>query len=599
MKRLRELLRLVLLSKWLPVFVFGLALVLCLPALSAGLMLDDIPMQMMFQPDFPHQPGGPRGDWDLFRFLGPDRSYLRYQMELGLMPWWTAPTIRIAFFRPLSSLHMAIDFRNWADKPWLLHLESLLLYAGLALATCRLYRQLFGVTIAAGLAAVMFAIDDAHSLPVVWLSNRNALWATCLGVLSLSSFVAMRRGTFSAGKWLSPILFALALLSGEAALGAAAYLFAYVVWVEEGSLWDRLSLLVPYVAIGLVWAGIYGALGYGTVDSGMYIDPLRSPVQYLIAVGSRLPLLLLAQLAVPPADLWMQLSPEVQVQAGLAAWLLLALAGLFGVRLLRGDRLSGFFATGMILSLLPVCSAWPMDRLLLFSGLGAFGLLAQLLLRLRNGLTEPALSRPGLRKLAIGVLVLVHIVLAGLLLPARIAFINKTFGGLDERAAMTLPSHEKLHGKTLVFVNSPDPLVASYSVVYRYLHGRTLIHDLRLLSSVLRGSLTITRTDERTLVVWPSAGFFQEPLSRVFRSATLPFAAGDKVTLSNLTAEVLEASSEGTPQKVAYHFDRPLEDAQLTFVSWVDRGFVPFVPPAVGQTVTLPAIDYAKALGSK
>ena len=41
---------------------------------------------------------------------------------------------------------------------------------------------------------------------------------------------------------------------------------------------------------------------------------------------------------------------------------------------------------------------------------------------------------------------------------------------------------------------------------------------------------------------------FQEPLSRVFRSATLPFAAGDKVTLSNLTAEVLEASSEGTPE---------------------------------------------------
>ena len=60
MKRLRELLRLVLLSKWLPVFVFGLALVLCLPALSAGLMLDDIPMQMMFQPDFPHQPGAAR-----------------------------------------------------------------------------------------------------------------------------------------------------------------------------------------------------------------------------------------------------------------------------------------------------------------------------------------------------------------------------------------------------------------------------------------------------------------------------------------------------------------------------------------------------------
>ena len=114
------------------------------------------------------------------------------------------------------------------------------------------------------------------------------------------------------------ILFALALLSGEAALGAAAYLFAYVVWVE-GSLWDRLSLLFAVCGDRACLGGIYGALGYGTVDSGMYIDPLRSPVQYLIAVGSRLPLLLVAQLAVPPADLWMQLSPEVQVQAGLAA----------------------------------------------------------------------------------------------------------------------------------------------------------------------------------------------------------------------------------------------------------------------------------------
>lgn len=603
MKSLRELLSSVLLSKWLPLWVFGIAFLCCLPALSGGLMLDDIPMQMMFQPDFPIQPGGPRGDWDLFRFLGPERSYFRYQQELGLMPWWSAPSLRIAFFRPLSSLHMALDYRVWQGRTGLFHVESVLLYAGLSLVLCQLYRKLLGLSVVAGLAAVMFAIDDAHSLPVAWLSNRNALWAMLLGVLSLAAFVAARQGTWSSGKWVGPLLFALALLSGEAALGAAAYLFAYVVWIEEGPLWERLKLLWPYVLIGLLWAAAYGLLGYGTVGSGMYIDPVRSPGQYVLAVVSRLPLLLLAQFAVPPADLWMQVSPQLQVQAGLVVWGLLAVVGWACHRLLRGDKQSGFFATGMVLSLLPVCSAWPMDRLLLFSGLGAFGLIAQLVMRLAEGLTggladQPTGSRVW-RKLVLGAVVLVHIVGAGLLLPLRIAFINKTFGGLDERAAMTLPAHDKLHGKTLVFVNAPDPLVASYSVVYRYLHGRTMVSDMRLLAVVLRGTLDITRSDERTLLVSPSEGFFQEPLSRVFRSATLPFVAGDTVKLSNMTAEVLAVSADGVPQKVAYRFDRPLEDAQLVWATWAERGFVPFVPPVVGQTVTLPAIDYAKALGSK
>lgn len=599
MKRISELVSGFLLSKWLPAWVFGLSFLLCFPALLGGLMLDDFPHQMAFQPDFPIQPGGPRGDWDLFRFMGPDRSYFRYQQELGLMPWWTTPTIRLAFLRPLSALSHALDYRHWPDKPWLMHLESVLIYCGIALALCRLYRRLLGITVAAGIAAVMFAVDDAHSLPIVWIANRNALWAMFFGVLCLSSFIAYRRQTFPHGKWLGPLAFALALLSGEAALGAAAYLLAYVVWLDEGTLAARLARLGPYVALGLVWAIAYGVMGYGTVGSGMYIDPVRSPAEYLLAVLVRLPLLVSAQFALPPADLWMQVPAQAQVGAALVAWAAIALFGYLGHRLLRGDKLSGFFATGMVLSLLPVCSAWPMDRLLLFSGLGAFGLLAQLLIRLREGLSDQPTARRLLRKLAIGLLVVVHVVFAGLLLPGRIAFSNQTFGSLIPRAAASLPPHDQIHGRTLVIVNSPDPLVATYSVVHRFLYGRTMIHDLRLLSVVLRGTLQVTRSDDHSLILEPSAGFIQEPLSRVFRSPSLPMSVGELVKLPNMTAEVLSVSDQGVPRRVAFHFDKPLSDPQIVWVVWKEHGFVTMIPPEVGQTVTLPAIDYPKALQGK
>ena len=42
-------------------------------------------------------------------------------------------------------------------------------------------------------------------------------------------------------------------------------------------------------------------------------------------------------------------------------------------------------------------------------------------------------------------------------------------------------------------------------------------------------------------------------------------------------------------------FSTPLEDASLTWMTWVGRGYEPFVPPAVGETRSFPAIDLAEA----
>ena len=60
-----------------------------------------------------------------------------------------------------------------------------------------LYRRLFGregrgALWAAGLAALLYALDDAHSLSTAYLANRNALLATFFGLLSLYCHVRWR-----------------------------------------------------------------------------------------------------------------------------------------------------------------------------------------------------------------------------------------------------------------------------------------------------------------------------------------------------------------------------------------------------------------------
>lgn len=589
-------------SKRLLLWICLLTFVLMIPALSAGFMLDDYPQRLTFWPQF-RFPGGPRGDWDLFHFQGPDRSYFQHHLQQGLWPWWTTPNLRLAFFRPLSSLHHALDYRLWPDAAWLMHLESLFLFFGIVYVLGTLYQRLLGVTLTAALAVLMFAVDDAHSMVVMWIANRNALWAVLFSAMALLCFIRYRQGSFPSGKLVGPLCFALGLLSGETAVGAAAYLFAYVVWMEQGPLRTRLLSLLPYALIGVLWAATYKLLGYGSAGSGMYIDPASEPLHYLSTVLIRLPLLLLAQLGLPPADVWMQTPTSILPAAAFVASLCLGVFSLLCYRVLKLQshtaKTAAFFATGMTLSLLPVCAVWPGDRLLLCSGLGAFGLLSQLITVLWQTRAQHHGIRRALRSAIAISLLLIHIALASVLLPLRISFLASTFGSIVPRAAATLPPSELFPDHTLVMLNAPDPLVAVYSVSYRFLQTQKLGDAIRLLSVVQRGSLLVTRTDEKTLVLEPSEGFLHDPLSSVFRSPSLPMSVGQQVTLSNMTATVLSVSPQGIPTRVAFRFERVLEDSSYLWVIWKDRGFVPFPLPRIGQIQLLPAIDYQLAMGMK
>jgi hypothetical protein len=217
------------------------------------------------------------------------------------------------------------------------------------------------------------------------------------------------------------------MLSGEAAISTLPYLLAYTIFLDPGTRWERARALVPYALVFVAYAVVYTALGYGARGGGMYIDPAREPLTFLSAVGERLPVLLLAQLAFPPADIAMVLS-DTRIRAFLPVALVAAPA--LAVLLWLGARkqkTAAFWAAGMLLSLIPVCATVPSDRLLLFPGIGAFGLVALFLAAARAELSKTPFAARGARgkagwaALALASLffVVMHAVIAPLLLPAR------------------------------------------------------------------------------------------------------------------------------------------------------------------------------------
>lgn len=217
---------------------------LCLPALGVGLHMDDYAqrMTMLRAPRVLTEPLA------VFASLPGDPELNRRYMDLGILPWWTVPDYRLAFSRILSAVSMWIDYRLWPDSPVLMHAHSLLWLGLMVLVAALLYRRLLDAW-SAGLAALLYAFDEAHAMPTAWLANRNALIATALGLLALLAHDRWRRYGRRWGAAASAGCLALALLSGEAALGAAGYLAAYALILEDGSWSRRLGSLLPAGAV--------------------------------------------------------------------------------------------------------------------------------------------------------------------------------------------------------------------------------------------------------------------------------------------------------------------------------------------------------------
>ena len=148
---------------------------------------------------------------DLFVFLEGGGQDLSGFAE-PLVPWWTSPETRLAFWRPISSLLVLFDVAVLQENATALHAHSLFWYLGLVGAVGLLYRELLPRSPRLQAVALsIFAMEDAHWLPIGWASNRNALVAGTFGVLAVWAHVRWRRRGWTLGAVLAPLLLGLAL----------------------------------------------------------------------------------------------------------------------------------------------------------------------------------------------------------------------------------------------------------------------------------------------------------------------------------------------------------------------------------------------------
>ncbi|MGD8450857.1 MAG: hypothetical protein PVJ57_03485 [Phycisphaerae bacterium] len=592
----------------LPWVLALLAMLLCLPALRMGWLLDDdFHRAALTRPEFPMLT---RSAAELFVFIEGDPAANRLARSMGILPWWSDEHLRIAFFRPLTGFTHWLDYQLWPERPAFMHAHSFIWYGAVVVAAAFLYRRLLGPTWAAGLAALLYAVDDGHGISAAWIANRNELLSVFFGLLTLIAYDRWRRDHWWPGAILAALTFALALLSKESAVAVAAYLFAYALFLDRSTRTRRLACLAPCVFVGVTWWIVYKQLGYGTAGSAWYIDPGAEPATFAQAVLARAPNLLAWQWLIP-SDLRWSLSPLAALNTWLVTMVVLALIAAAIARLLRHDRLARFWALGMLLSLLPACAAYPADRLLLFVGIGAMGLLAQFVgAVVRESPRSRALFplRAATRALCL-TLLLIHLVLSPL------HFI-RTPGALQEigrsvaRAAASLPPTPRAGFQTVLIVNSPTYATLTYGALTRLLGDQPYLSPTFVLGSGNR-PIEIRRHDETTLLVRPDGGFFAplgspfshaemaeilfnqrrttETLDRLYRDRT-PATEGQRVQLLCAAVEITAITDDGRPAEATFHFLMDLDSPLFRWLQWRDGQYVPFPVPAVGQTVTLPAV---------
>ena len=573
----------------LPLAVVLLALLLVSPALGVGPMGDDYMHMARVDPHL-RAPGFTYAPFDLFTFVSGDPAQRAVLLEEGVFGWWMAPDFRMSFWRPLSSLTHAVDHLLWPRSFAFAHAHSMLWFAALLAVLAALYRR-FHVPWVAHLALLLYAVDDARGWVLGWAANRNALVAAALAFAALLAHDGARRDGWRPGTWVAPALFAAGLLGGEAALGVTGYLLAHALFVDSGPLVRRLGRLWPYATLSLAWLAAYKALGYGTSGGGMYLNPLDEPAADPGALAERLPVLAAAQVGLGLADAWLALPRAARLVAYSGSILTLVVLGAVLAGPWRRLPACRFWTLGAVLSLAPVCATYPMDRLLVFAGVGAMAAIALVLAEWIEG-GFALLPRPR-RILATGValvLVLLHVVLAPVLLPLRV--VAHGLSRQDRRPARGLDSRGRGGpGKSLIILSSAAEMTTFPPWMQRQVSGVPRpARRMRVLASCF-SRVQVSRPDAVTLRVRPQNGFLDERVA-AHRPRPLPAVPdGRRGRPFDVRARVRDVTADARPAEVDFTFGVPLEDPSLLWRRLKAGGvLVPWAPPAVGETQLLPSV---------
>jgi hypothetical protein len=569
-------------KKHLGAWLALVAVLLSSPCLFIGFFLDDYIGRYVWS-DLPGAHAWNRIIEGGYAIANGNPADNHWQVELGFAPWWIYDHLLVRLYRPVSLATHLFDAKLWLHSAFMMHAHSLLWLALMVVAATRMYRAALGLLVG-GFAALLFAVDHTHGFVVGYIANRHALVAGTLCMVSLELYIRSRTKSDKRAGLIAPAAYLFALLASEASLAIAGYLFAYALFVETGPLRRRALGFAPYFLITVVWRAIYNVTGHGARGSGLYLDPGRDPVHFVVAMLERGPVLLLGQFFIPPAE-------AASLGGGAYVKPLLAFAGLFSVALviaftplLVRSRTARFWALGLLVSLVPASSTWPHNRQLLFTSFGAMGLVAELwnmFVNLRGQKLPFNVRAAG----AIGaVLLLGRLVISPVATPIAVCSIMLT---TPLHHAITTVGDE-IGGRDAVFVTAPDYFAVKLVQLSRRVEEQPIARRWRALSFGPE-VVTVQRTSDRSLRLRYEGGILTHPFMELYRARSIPMPAGSRVDLDGLAIVVAHTTVDGRPDVADFTFDRSLQDPNFRFYYWTDNGFASFIPPAPGEQRTLPS----------
>jgi hypothetical protein len=559
-----------------------LGAVLGLPSLGADFFGDDY-LHLAILDGNP-APGTP---FDLFRFASGDPVEMRPFIERGPYPWWTLPELKLALWRPLSSALMVLDHALFGRNPIPYHAHSLLWYLLTIVAAAGTLRRLPGAP--GGLALLLFAIDESHVFPAMWVANRNALVASAPALLGLWMHLRWREDGWRPGLPLSILGLATGLLGGETALCVFAYVGAYELLGSRQPLAARARALVPALLLGLAYVVVYRALGNGTLGSGTYIDPVAEWRLYLPALVTRIPALLAGQFWALPPELWLfapSFRPLLIIVGSLTVLVLVPLT--LAVRRTLSDeewRQTRWLVAGSLISLLPVASTFPAGRLLLVPSVGASALLAVFAV----GAWRALPSLRGWRRFTLGgvttVMLLLQVLATGMWILYPLTIRSVVNASVDVLARIEVDD-AALPRQRVFSVVVADPAIGLYPPIMRAARKQPLPRSWLPLSLAPYDHVLRRTGDSSFELYLPEGQFLATEMEQLFRGPAFAMRVGDQARVEGCQATILEVEG-GVPKRVLFEFDMSLDDPDLVLLTQRDGTLRRLRPPPPGESVKL------------
>jgi hypothetical protein len=555
-------------SHW---FVLALAVAVALPSLGLGFFSDDYLFVAVLEGKAHWLPPW----WDLYNFV-PGSPHVARMVTVGDLPWWAADGLRLHLVRPLTSASLALDhtlFGRWAFG---YHLHSAAWWLALVGLVSRFFRANFPRRIAF-VASVLFVVSGAHGMVYAWIACRHLLIAGVFGVgalLLLQSALATRR------RWLGFVValpLALGLAASEAALGIVPFLVfcASAARNENGEVrpWrDRVSASIAPLVVTVGYLVAYGLAGGGAAQGGTYVDPISSPLRFLVLGIERLPMLLATAFVGLPVEAAPGFGNGFFVGLGLVATTLVAL--LFRAlwpaipeRTRAGLR---WLAPASLLAIGVGLGGIPGSRQLVLPNLFFAPLLACALV---FGLPRDGGEATGprfLRRGGASVLTFFHLPLAlfvGLAGVAGMKQMGATIHRLATSPVLDAPSR-------FFVLGTSDPLIGLYTPIVHAVTRGALLPCWSMLAMTKANTL-VERTDETTLVFEIEDGHM---LTNAFETLSwdpaVPMPVGFERQQCGATVRVL-ATRAGSPSQVRVTFDASLDGPAITILQWKDQALVP------------------------